>query len=349
MDSDLLILENIDSLFEKKIFTMAPDYPDMKHGNSGVMIITPSQKTFEGLKKTLEEIDISDNYYFGDQDIINTYFKTIITLDTCYNFMVRISDETKQYYDIEHNSLIEKYGTILFNRNTICPKIVHFIFQPKPFSVDKPFESDYYPLYMKYLRMVRKKKMEYLVAKKSLLIFILVHDLNTSTMDMIENTLKQTHKNKEFILLLEKKNCQFIDDLDSYMDHLKAKANIVTLNEYGDVKKYHYFADYVTFVDLDMIYRNDAFEKGIEKCIEYDLDFCQFSSAYSCKNSFYYYSSNEEIQKVFYEDEAQGLTELLCDKIYKGSILEGVDNFYQVLNKANSGGMIGEAYYNQPY
>lgn len=83
LDADTLVLRSISHLFEvPEVFSAAPDigWPDAF--NSGVMVVTPSEKTFEDLIKMMGETGSFDG---GDQGLLNEYFTNWNRLSFTYN------------------------------------------------------------------------------------------------------------------------------------------------------------------------------------------------------------------------------------------------------------------------
>ena len=83
LDADVMILKNLDHLFELPHLTAALDgeffglWPGWPHFNSGCVVIEPSHKTFEdilsfGNSLTLEELP---DYIVADQEVLNLYYK----------------------------------------------------------------------------------------------------------------------------------------------------------------------------------------------------------------------------------------------------------------------------------
>ena len=78
LDCDMIVVKNIDHLFEKDSFTAAEDSPMLSHDetkkehynlNSGLLVYTPSKKIETELLK------LSQEYSLPDQDLIRLYLK----------------------------------------------------------------------------------------------------------------------------------------------------------------------------------------------------------------------------------------------------------------------------------
>ena len=83
LDADILVLKNLDHLFEKPHMTSALDgeyfniWPGWDHFNSGVLVLEPSHEEFQNILNygySLKEEDIP-NYTFADQELLNFYYK----------------------------------------------------------------------------------------------------------------------------------------------------------------------------------------------------------------------------------------------------------------------------------
>lgn len=117
IDSDMLVRQNIDELFDKPEWSAVSDrdfFPEYSRGglNAGIMVVCPSDETYY---KLLENVPVvaQKQDVFGDQDVINEYLKGW--------------EEDKTLH------LDRKYNTCFYSK---CgkrePKAVHFIFEDKP-------------------------------------------------------------------------------------------------------------------------------------------------------------------------------------------------------------------------
>lgn len=122
LDSDLLIRGSLDELFEKPNWSAVPDkafYPECSRGglNAGVMVLEPSKETYEELIKRVEVVSKKQEI-FGDQDVINEY----------------LSD----WEEKDNLHLSEEYNKCFYSvRGCKEPKVVHFIFEDKPWMWNK--------------------------------------------------------------------------------------------------------------------------------------------------------------------------------------------------------------------
>lgn len=139
LDSDMLIIRNIDHLFEYKTFTASlagalfPTNHNISIMNSGLMVVVPDENVEREMlliaEKLIPEMQ-SKNLPLGDQDIINAYFpgwfehKDLI-LDDGYNLYAHYL----QYY-----MRYEKYS--LMRGKSYKPiYVVHFVGKEKPWMI----------------------------------------------------------------------------------------------------------------------------------------------------------------------------------------------------------------------
>lgn len=137
LDSDMLILENIDELFDRKPFSAVPAghliHKEWTRLNSGLMIIEANISTMEIMlnlilpvyKKRKEQ-----GLATGDQDIINEYIEDWyinnkeLVLPESYNLFFNYIDIYSKKYNFKYNNPV-KSQTI---------KVVHFIGKDKPWN-----------------------------------------------------------------------------------------------------------------------------------------------------------------------------------------------------------------------
>ena len=141
VDSDMIVLENMDELFDKPHMSAVAAgllvESDSYRLNGGLMVIEPEARLADGifatLPKALAEVATMGGHAIGDQDLINAYYPDWRTtpelqLDQGYNLF-------QCYLD----SYIEKHGFTLpqhlsegSEKNGQAIKIVHFIGPRKP-------------------------------------------------------------------------------------------------------------------------------------------------------------------------------------------------------------------------
>ena len=86
LDADVMVLANIDHLFDCGTFCAAFRHSDLF--NTGVLVIEPSTRIY---KDMLEKVQKFSSYDLGDQGFLNVYFK-----DVMYASMFNWSDQTRQ-------------------------------------------------------------------------------------------------------------------------------------------------------------------------------------------------------------------------------------------------------------
>ena len=136
----MIILNNIDELFEKEDMAHGTPRGDIQEFNSGLLVVEPNKKHYDGLLKNLEELNlickeggirkITRANRFGDQDVMVRYFKEYLSninkkLSLKYNIFASFLDENnvlnKNYDIISHVDEINKnpngFNVIHFMRN----------------------------------------------------------------------------------------------------------------------------------------------------------------------------------------------------------------------------------------
>lgn len=135
LDSDMLILRNLDHLFEMKPFTSVcagksiPGHEHYKGLNSGLIVIKPNKKIAADLCNMANDITskrTDRSLFIGDQDILHAYLphwdndKTL-QLDESYNIF---ADNLKYYVD--------NLGYSLNPESSKPLRVIHFIGRTKP-------------------------------------------------------------------------------------------------------------------------------------------------------------------------------------------------------------------------
>lgn len=146
LDSDMLVLKNIDELFEKPHMSATvagKSYPgnNWTKLNSGVMVIEPVKNLTSKILEKLPEA-IKSRELIGDQDLIQEYYNNWenskeLELDEKYNIFITYVD----YY-------VKK-----LNYNDI--KIIHYIGSDKPWLLNK---LQYLKKYFK--KIIKRKTIE---------------------------------------------------------------------------------------------------------------------------------------------------------------------------------------------
>ena len=129
LDADMIIIKNIDELFEKPHLTacnaggLYPGQEDWKGMNSGLMVIEPDKKITETLIDILNKIEnISRGY--GDQDIINKFYP-----DWYKQNELHLSEHYNLFYSYA-NYYGKKYGYTLDGDEPV--RVIHFVGRIKP-------------------------------------------------------------------------------------------------------------------------------------------------------------------------------------------------------------------------
>lgn len=135
LDSDMLILKNLDHLFGMKHFTSVcagksvPGHEHYTGLNSGLIVVKPDKKIAEELCNLANDITLKRtdrSQFIGDQDILHAYLPnwdddSVLHLDESYNVF---ADDLGYYIDTLGYSLDSKSSKSLY--------VVHFIGRCKP-------------------------------------------------------------------------------------------------------------------------------------------------------------------------------------------------------------------------
>lgn len=159
LDLDLLILENIDFLFDYDTPAMVIDNPTFKDRfNSGVMVITPNKLVFNKLVE-MKEVKRLENLVIGDQNILNDYYLEnggINRIPDRYNVLRTIIPEKVTYFNLKTNMEEERFQVV---ENAIVekPAILHYVGQYKPFHINRSFADEYSDLYQELIMKVKRQ------------------------------------------------------------------------------------------------------------------------------------------------------------------------------------------------
>jgi glycogenin glucosyltransferase len=140
VDSDMMVMKNIDELFEKPHMSAVAAgrlvNPSWERLNSGLMVIEPElglpQRIAGALQKAQQEIASLGNEAIGDQDLINAYYSdwpgsAKLHLDEGYNVFHEHADA---YIDEHGYRLLDSGDDELGAAKLI--RVVHFIGRDKP-------------------------------------------------------------------------------------------------------------------------------------------------------------------------------------------------------------------------
>lgn len=136
LDSDMLILENIDELFDCKPFSAVPAgyliNNEWTRLNSGLLVIEPDKEVMNIMLRFIPIVyqkRKDQGLATGDQDIINEYIpdwykNKDLVLSEAYNLIFKYIDTYKRNYNFKYSNP-DKSKSI---------KIVHFIGKKKPWD-----------------------------------------------------------------------------------------------------------------------------------------------------------------------------------------------------------------------
>lgn len=136
LDSDMMVLENIDELFSNKAFSAVAAgklvNPSWNRLNSGIIVIEPNIDIMNKLLSSINKVYIErlkNGLTTGDQDIINEFVPSWPTMHE-----LNLSESYNLFFkniDLYH----KKYGFKYFNPvSGKSIKIVHFIGNKKPWN-----------------------------------------------------------------------------------------------------------------------------------------------------------------------------------------------------------------------
>lgn len=128
VDADALVLTNVDELFAHPDLSAAPDvFPPTKF-NAGVLVVHPSQRTFEDM---LEKAGTLASHDGGDTGFLNSYFPHWYTLPAAHRLPFAYNAQRTMYW-LTHEKQPGYWKSIE------PVKILHFSSSPKPWhSPDK--------------------------------------------------------------------------------------------------------------------------------------------------------------------------------------------------------------------
>lgn len=161
VDSDMLVLKNIDELFDKPKMSAVRagqlKNPDWRGLNSGLVVIEPNKADYKGLVDTI--VNYNGDKEIGDQDIMAMYFD-------------KWADQNELHLPEEYNIFYcyaEEYLKEPFNLKRENYKIIHFIGKKKPWHIaprevdiflSRASNSDYMAVYLKLIKIVTRSYYE---------------------------------------------------------------------------------------------------------------------------------------------------------------------------------------------
>lgn len=137
LDSDMLVLKNVDELFEKRHLSAVAagqlERPEWTRLNSGLMVITPDhqlpEKMLGVMDRAIQQITLLGSNKIGDQDIVNAYYpdwpgQKDLHLDERYNIFISDLD----VYISKHG-----YQISVDDKKTLRDiRVIHFVGPKKP-------------------------------------------------------------------------------------------------------------------------------------------------------------------------------------------------------------------------
>lgn len=153
LDSDTLVLSNIDHMFDCGTFCAAYRHSDLF--NAGVLVVEPSREVFNDI---LSKIASTPSYDDGDQGFLNVYFH-----DLKYASMFNWSDSRRQHKPMRlpaglNGDIGIYYTNSRWNIPTESLRVIHFTLGPiKPWIWWSNLLSDINPLWTS----VRKRLPQY--------------------------------------------------------------------------------------------------------------------------------------------------------------------------------------------
>ena len=324
LDSDLLILENLDHLFETQVPSMSLDLPwHTKKYNTGIMVIKPNKDDYQKLKYNALKSDIQGRT-ISDQDIINEYFNDIVPLEYGYNMVRRITRENESYKTYNYLGCFEQ--TIpkceLYLKESKNAKVIHYIGKRKPFMLYSDFDDKYSDLYFFYLKNIRKRKFEFKLSKKLITVIIPVFNKEKYLQKCLDSVINQTYSNLEIILINDASkdnSLKICKDYASKDDRIKLICNkrnkgvSYTRNKGLEIAK----GDYISFIDADDEIEKDTYKIMLSDIVRHNVDFVQTRMILNGKEEWRpdgIYYGNYNIMKLFLDNK---ISLSCCDKLFK--------------------------------
>ena len=180
LDSDILLLKNIDDLFERKAPSMARDYPwKVEKFSSGIMVLEPNINDYTKMKELVAKNDKTGNK-IGDQEIYNEFFQNINELERKYDVSRQVLNSKGIYFNSVKNNMESKYCVHEFVKVDDESILLHYCGSLKPFMLDDSFEDDYSDLYHMFHKTVKNKLQELNIEKEydKYISFINISDIN---------------------------------------------------------------------------------------------------------------------------------------------------------------------------
>lgn len=111
VDSDAVVLQPVDELFDGDDFAAVPDagldLPTREHFNSGVFAVSPSAALFDDM---MSRLATTASYDGGDQGFLNAYFPSWRALDPVFNTTKRIFSHHSALFDDDDVRVLHYVG-----------------------------------------------------------------------------------------------------------------------------------------------------------------------------------------------------------------------------------------------
>ena len=187
LDADLMILKNLDHLFEKPHMSAAIDgeyfnlWPDRIFLNGGCLVVEPNIEEYNNIISFIDTIDLNNlrkDEMLADQEILNRYFTNWSTtselhLNKYYNIFGHYIQED-QIKDVETNGYF-----------------IHFIGRkPWTFWIKNPLETYTEYFYIKAKSIVEEKLKELNWEKIRSLLILTVYGICKNEINNVENFIK---------------------------------------------------------------------------------------------------------------------------------------------------------------
>jgi len=122
LDSDCLVVDSIDDLFERPSPAFSPDVFPPDKFNAGVIVLSPSRHTFNQLLEALPRLSSYDG---GDTGFLNAFYPDWYTWPSEHRL------------PFQYNALRTMYWFTRANPGyweTVKPKVIHYCSSPKPWE-----------------------------------------------------------------------------------------------------------------------------------------------------------------------------------------------------------------------
>ena len=137
LDSDMIVLKNIDELFDKPHLSAVAagqlEHPDWIRLNSGLMVIEPEdqlpEKMVGVIDRAVEEVSALGSNKIGDQDIVNAYYR-----DWPHRKDLHLDDGYNLFFS-DLDAYIDRHGyqiSVEANKSSKNVHVVHFVGPQKP-------------------------------------------------------------------------------------------------------------------------------------------------------------------------------------------------------------------------